>query len=146
MHGPQHRRSSLGPAGTNLTYRPSLGRPDDTVGLGGDEGLVVEHEQHISLDELGLHRRSPDGEDGFPGKDRGTLRHCPDVAGKAEIQKVTEKLLRENTFFSEKIYVIRGKAQVLNIVDDLLQAGGDGKAAAIRDIPEKNIEVANTLV
>ena len=32
----------LGPAGAELGHRTALRRPDDAVGLGGDEALVVQ--------------------------------------------------------------------------------------------------------
>ena len=32
----------LGPAGAELGHGPALGGPDDAVGLGGDEGLMVQ--------------------------------------------------------------------------------------------------------
>ena len=59
----------LGPAGAELGHRTALRRPDDAVGLGSDEALVVQAQQHEGLDELGLDGRGPHGEDGLPRED-----------------------------------------------------------------------------
>ncbi len=121
----------LGPAGAELGHRPALGRPDDAVGLGGDEGLVVQAQQHEGLDKLGLDGGGADGENGLPGEDGRALRHRPDVAGKAEVAQIVQKLLAEAALAAQIGDVLLVKVQLLDIVDDLLQAGGDGKAAPV---------------
>ena len=97
--GPGAQQSAvgpLGPAGAELGHWPALGGPDDAVGLGGDEGLVVEGQQDVGLDKLGLNGGGADGEDGLPGEDGGALGHGPDVAGEAEGQQIVQKFLAEH--------------------------------------------------
>ena len=93
-----------------------------------------------------MNGRSPDGEDGLSGENGRALGDRPNVTGELKMQQILQKRFGKDALSAQKIHLLGRKAQILNIVDDLLQAGGDGKAAAIRDIPEKNIEVANTLV
>lgn len=59
---------ALGPAGAELQHRSPLGRPDDPVGLGGDQALVVDGQQGEGLDQLGLDGRRPDRHHRLPGK------------------------------------------------------------------------------
>ncbi|CAN4020611.1 putative transcriptional regulator, partial [Dysosmobacter welbionis] len=61
---------ALGPAGAELQHRSPLGRPDDPVGLGGDQALVVDGQQGEGLDQLGLDGRRPDRHHRLPGEDR----------------------------------------------------------------------------
>ena len=77
--------NTLGPAGTKLQHGAPLGRTADPVGLGGNEALVVEFQQQIGLQQLGLNGGGPDGDHRLPGEDGHALRHGPDVAGEAEI-------------------------------------------------------------
>ena len=85
--GPGTQQSAVGavgPAGAEFRHRAALSGPDDAVGLGGDEALVVEAQQHKGLNKLGLDGGGPNSEDGLAGEDGGALGHSPDVAGKAE--------------------------------------------------------------
>src|SRR5699024_9740213 len=126
--GPQDGRvGALGPAGAELAHRPAVGGPDDAVGLGGDEGLVVQGEQQEGLDKLGLDGRGSYGEDGLPREDGGALRHGPDVSGEAEVPQVVQKLLAEAALAPQEFDVLLGEAEILDIVDDLLQPRGDGE-------------------
>ena len=84
---------ALGPAGAELQHRAPLGRPDDPVGLGGNQALMVDRQQGEGLDQLGLDGRCPHRHHRLPGKDRRALRHRPDVAGKPEIPQILQKLL-----------------------------------------------------
>ena len=145
--GPQHRGvGPLGPAGAKLGDGAALGRPHDAVGLGGDERLMVEDQQYIGLDKLGLNGRGPDGEDGLPGEDGRALGDRPDVTGELKMQQILQKRFGKDALSAQKIHILGRKAQILNVVDDLLQACGDSKAAAVRYVPEEDVEVADLLV
>ena len=131
------------PAGAELAHRPAVGGPDDAVGLGGDEGLVVQGEQQEGLDKLGLDGRGSYGEDGLPREDGGALRHGPDVAGEAEVPQVVQKLLAEAALAPQEFDVLLGEAEILDIVDDLLQPRGDGEAAPVGHAAEEHVEIAD---
>ena len=77
----------LGPAGAKLQHRPSPGRPDDSIGLGGNEALVVDGQQQIGLQQLALDGGRPDGQNGLIGKDGGP-------SGTAKISPVNLKFAR----------------------------------------------------
>ena len=124
---------------------PPVGGPDDAVGLGGDEGLVVYREQQEGLDKLGLDGGRPDGEEGLPGEDGGALGHRPDVAGEPEVLQILQKALAEAALAPQIGDVLLVEAEPLHIVDDLLQTGGDGEAAAVRHVAEKDVEIADLL-
>ena len=89
--GPGAQQSAIGavgPAGAELSHRTAFGRPDNAVGFGGDEALVVQAEQDEGLDKLGLNGGGPDGENGFVGENGSALGHGPDIAGEAEIPQI----------------------------------------------------------
>ena len=142
--GPQQSTvRTLSPAGAKLRHCPALGGPNDTVRLGGDEGLVIQGQQQVGFDELGLDGGGPDGEDGLPGEDGGTLGHGPDVASETELQQELEKFLAEQTLGAQKVYILGVKVQVLDISDDLLQPCGNGEAAPVGHVAEEHVEVAD---
>ena len=144
--GPQQSAAgTLGPAGAELGHRPPLGRPDDAAGLGGDEGLVVQGEQQIGLQKLGLDRRGPDGHDGLPGEHRRALGHGPDVPGEAEVPQPVQKFRGKDPLGPEIGQVVLVKAQVADILHCLLQPGGDDKAAPVGHVPVKNVEIADVV-
>ncbi len=134
---------ALGPAGAELaTGRPSAARTMrlDLVAM---RHWWFRHQQHEGLDELGLNGGGADGEDGLPGEDGSALRHRPDVAGEAEGAQIVQKVLAEAALGPQVGDVLLGEAQVLDIVDDLLQTGRNGKAAPVGHIAEEDIEVAD---
>ena len=142
--GTQHSGvGALGPAGPELAHRAAVGGPDDAVGLGGDEGLVVEGEQQEGLDELGLNGGGADGEEGLPGEDGSALRHSPQVAREAEGAQIVQKALAEAALSPQVGDVLLGEAEVFDIVDDLLQTGRNGEAASVGHIAEEHVEVAD---
>ena len=86
--GADHRTGNpLGPAGTELHYRPPCRRPDDAVGLGGDTGLVVDAQQNESFHQLGFRRRGFrrrrfDRNDRFIGKYGSPFRNRVNISRK----------------------------------------------------------------
>ena len=134
--GPGAQQSAVwavGPAGAELRHRAALGGPDDAVGLGGDQALVVQAQEHEGLDKLGLDGGGPDGEDGLPGEDGRSLRNRPDVAGEGEIFQIVQKLLRKAVLGPQIGDILLVKVQVLNILHHLGQARRNGKAALVGD-------------
>ena len=145
--GAQHRAvGALGPAGAEFGHRAALGGPNDAVGLGGDEGLVVQGQQDVGFHKLGLDGGGPDGEDGLPGEDGGALGHGPDVAGKAEVLQILQEFRGEAPLAPEVFDVLLVKAEVLDVVDDLGKPGGDGEAAPVGDAAEEHVKVAHPVL
>jgi hypothetical protein len=106
---------------------------------------VVQGEEYKGLDELGFHGGSPDCKKGLTGEDRGPLGDRPDVPGEAEGTEVVQKFLPEASFGAEKLNVLLVKAEILDVIHDLLQPGGDGKAAFVGHRAEKHVKVADLL-
>ena len=137
---------ALGPAGAELQHRPPLGRPDDPVGLGGDQALVVDGQQGERLDQLGLDGRSPDRHHRLPGEDGRPLRHGPDVPGKAEIPQVVQELLREQVLVPQEGDVLLVEMQILDVAHQLLQARADRKAAVVRHVAEEYVKIGDPVL
>ena len=133
----------MGPAGAKFRHRPALRRPNDTVGFGGNQGLVVQGEQQEGFDKLGLDSGCPNSEQGLAGEYGGALRHGPDVAGKPEVPEEVEELLAEAALAPKIAQVLLVKAQLLDILDDLGQAGGQGKAALVGDRAIEHVKIAD---
>ena len=136
---------ALRPAGTEFQHRPALGSPDNPVGLGGDQALVVDAQQEIRLNELGLNGRCPDGDNRLIGEDRRALGDGPDIAGELKVRQILQKFLAEHIPAAQVLDVLRTEVQVLNILDDLLQTCRNGKSAAIGALPEEQVKIGNTV-
>ena len=61
-----------------------------------DQALVVELQQHVGLEKLGLDGGGAHGQHRLHGEDGRTLGDGPDVAGELEVFEVVEKSLAEN--------------------------------------------------
>ena len=82
----------------------------------------------------------------LPGEDGGALRHGPDVAGEAEVFQIVQKCLAEQLPAAQIGNVLVGEVQVLDVVDDLLETGGDGIAAVVRHAAEELIKVRDAVL
>ena len=134
---------TLRPAGTKLQHRPPLCRPGDSVGLGGNQALMVDAEQKIGFDELRLDSGGTHRQNRLSGEHRRALRHCPDVAGEAEIGKIIQELLTEHIAAAQVGNILLRKMQILDILDNLLQTCRDGEAAAVGTAAEKQVKIGN---
>ena len=132
---------ALRPAGTEFQHGASLGGTDNTVGLGGDQALMVHAQQQIRLHQLRLNGGRADGDNRLPGENGRSLRHRPDIAGKLEIGQIVQKILAEALPFPQVRDVLRVKMQLLNILDDLLQTGRNGEPAPVRAAAEKQVKI-----
>ena len=136
---------ALCPAGAEFQNGSAIRSTNHTVGLGGDQALVIDGQQQIGFDQLGLNGRSPDGDDGFLGEHGRTLRHGPDIAGELEIAQIFQELLVKDVA-ATKIFDIRiVKVQVQDVINDLIQARGNGEATAIGTAAVEYIEIGNAV-
>ena len=138
--------SALSPAGTEFQNGTALGSPDDPVGLGRDQALMVDAQQDVGLDQLGLDGRRPDSDDGFSGEHGGSFGYGPDVAGEPEIGQIGQEFLAEDLAAPEIFDIFRVKMQVLHILDDLLQTCGNGESAPVRTLAEEHIKIGDAVL
>ena len=132
---------SLRSTGTELADDPALGRAGKPCRLGRDERLMVQHHQHIGLDELRLDRSCADGQERFPRKNDRPFRDCPDVARKVKSAQIGQKLLGKISLSAEEIEVLLGEFQIADIVHDLFESGDDRKAAVVGIFAVKDIKI-----
>ena len=130
-------------ARTEFGHRAPVCRAHDAVRLGGDQGLVVQRQQDVGLDELRFDGGSAYRQDRFSRKDRRPLRHGVNVAGKAEVAQIGEEGLVKAMLGAQKGNILFGEMQILDIGDHLLQPGGDGKTAPVRDLSEENVKIGD---
>ena len=107
--------------------------------------MVVELKKNICFDELCLHRRRTNRQNRFARENRRSLGNGIDIAGKAQIGKISEEILVKNAFGTEKIDVLFGKMQIVNVVDYLIKPGADCKAAVIRHTAEEYVEIGDAV-
>ena len=136
---------TLGPAGAKLQHSAPLGRTADPVGLGGDETLVVELQQQIGLQQLGLDGGSTDGNHRLPGEDRRPFRDGPDVPGEAEVPQILQKRRLKKAAPLQITDILLGEVELLHVVHDLLQPCRDGIAALVRDAAVENVKIGNAV-
>ena len=137
---------ALGAAGAELEHGPPLGGAADAAGFGGDQALVVQLQQNIGFNELGLDRRGADRQDRLAGEHRGPLRRRPDIAGKTELFQIVQKILAEQPAAAQIGDVLPVKMQVEDVVDHLVQSRADGIAAPVRHTPEKHVKIADPVL
>ena len=125
------RVRSLGPAQAELHDAVALGRVDDALGLGGDQALVVDDVEQGRLHQLGLHDGGDDLHQGFPGEYDGALGDRVDIAGKAELMEIVQKVFLKHVQAAQIFDLVVGKMQVLNVLDHLFQPGADSEAVAV---------------
>ena len=88
----------MGPTGAELRHRTALRRPDDAVGLGGDQALVVEAEEHEGLDKLCLDGRRAHRQNGLAWEDGRPLRNGPNIAGKGKSAQIFQNSSEKQPF------------------------------------------------
>ena len=106
---------------------------------------MVHREQKIRLHELRLDRGGAHRDERLAREHRRTLRHGPDVAGEPEIAEVLQKFLAEDIPRAEILDILVGEVEIGDVFHDLLQPRGNGKAAAVRHLPEEKVEVGNAV-
>ena len=106
---------------------------------------MVDGQQQEGLDELGLDGRSPDGDEGLIGEDRGAFGDGIDIAGELEVFQVGQELLVEHLPVPEVLDVLRGEVEVLDVLHHLLQTGGNGVAALVGNGTEVQVEVGDAV-
>ena len=104
---------------------------------------MIQGQQQVGFDELGLNHRAPDGDDGLVREDGRPFRHRPYVAGKAEVPEIREEILTEQPAAAQVCDILLRKGQMAQIAHHLLDSGHDGHAAAVRNMPEKHIEIGD---
>ena len=93
------------------------------------------------LDELRLDHRSGDRDERLAGEHGRALGHSPHVAFELEVPQVVEKRLGETAAPAQVRDVLLGEVQVLEIVDQLLDARHDRIAAPIGHAAEEHVKV-----
>ena len=84
--GTQHSTvGTLRAAGTELQHRTPLRSTHDTAGLGGDQALMVDGQQRISLNELCLYGGGTHRQHRLTRENGRTLGNSPDVTGEVEV-------------------------------------------------------------
>ena len=107
---------------------------------------MVDGQQREGLDELGLDGRGAHHHQRLTGKHGGTLGDGVDIAGEAEVPQIVQKLLAEQIAAAEIGDVLFAEMQVFDVVDQLLQTGGDGEAALIGHLAEEHIEIGDAVL
>jgi len=133
-------------AGAELEHRAALCRAADAAGLRGDQALVVDLQQQIRLHELRLDGGRAHRDERLAREHGRALRHGPDVAGEAEVFQIVQKCLAEQLPAAQIGNVLVGEVQVLDVVDDLLETGGDGVAAVVRHAAEEHIKIRDAVL
>ena len=132
---------SLRSARTELADRSSLCRTRQTSRLGGDERLVIDRHEHVGFNELCLDRPAANRHERLAGKNDRAFGDRPDVAFKVKVTQKVQKLLRKAVFAPQVGNIVLVKMQVVDIIHDLFQSRANGKAAVIRVVSVKDVEI-----
>ena len=137
---------ALRAAGTELHHGVALGGADDAVGLGGDQALMVHGQKRERFKQLRLDRGRAHDDHRLFREDGRALGHGVNVAAEVEACKIVEEFLTEDTSPAQVVDVLLVKVQILDIVDQLVEAGGNGVPASVRHRAEINVEIGNAIL
>ena len=101
---------------------------------------MIDHVQDSRLNELSLHYRSDDFDQGFPGKDHRTLRNRVNISREVKAPEILQKIIFKNAETPQIIYVVRRKVKIPDIFNDLLQACRDGVGSVTGIFAVKSVE------
>ena len=107
---------------------------------------MVDGQQEKGFNQLCFYRRCAHRDDRFFGENWCSLRHGPDVAGEVKMRQIIQESLGEHLPSPQISNVLRVKVQILNVLHDLLQTGGNRKPTAIRTLTEEHIKIANAVL
>ena len=133
-------------AGTKFQHLPACGGANHTICLGGDQALVVNRQQNEGFDQLCLNGRCPNGHNGFLGENRRTFRNCPNVTGELKVCQILQEFFCKDIPVAKVSNIFGSKMQLLNVIYDLFQTGGNGEATPVRTLPEEYIKVADSVL
>ena len=131
---------ALGAAGAELKDRAVLRRTADTVGFCRDKRLMIDGQQHHSLDELRLDHRAAHDDYRLVREHRRALLDRPYVALEFEICEIFEEFFAKLVLASQIFDVFFCEAEIVQIFYELLKPGKQRKPAVVRDGAEKHIE------
>ena len=144
---PGHRaRDALRAAGAEFQHGPPFRGAADAAGFCGNQALMVEFQQHIGFQKLGLDGRRAHGDHRLARENRGSFRNCPDVPVKTEILQGLQEFLVKHPASAQIRDIVLGKMQVLDIVNNLLQTGGNRITAFIRHAAEENVKIRDPIL
>ena len=138
--------NTLSTTGTEFQHSAAFRGAANAVCLGGDKTLVVELQQQIGLNELGLNGGSTDNNGGLHREDGSSFGDSPYITCKFEVCKIIEETLREKISASQIFYIFCLKMQILDIVDDLFQTGTDSVSTFIGNAAVEDIKIAHGIL
>ena len=131
---------ALGTAQTEFHNAVTLRRVADPGGLGGDQALMVDDIEDGGLDQLRLHDGSNNFHHGFPGEHEGTFRNSVNGTGKVEIGQVVQEILIEDSDAAQIFDISVTEVELLDVIDQLLDAAHDRITAAKRIGTEESVK------
>ena len=76
----------------------------------------------------------------------GSFGNSPNIARKFKIRQIMQKLFAEQLPATQVLDVLRLEAQLLDVLDDLLQTSCDGESTAIRTTTVEQIEICDPVL
>ena len=107
---------------------------------------MIDLQQKVGFHELRLNGGRAHRDERLAREHGCALRNGPDVAREPEILQIVQKSLAEQLPATQIGNVLVGEMQIFDVVDDLLETGGDGVAAVIRYAAEEHIEIRDAVL
>ena len=101
---------------------------------------MVEGDEQQRFQQLALDGRALDRDDRLLREDRHAFLNGPDVAVQLEVGQIVQKLFIKGLGGAQVGDVLVGKFQMIHSINELLQTGHDGVAAAVRHTAEEHIK------
>ena len=109
-------------------------------GFGCDQRLVMQNVDEARFDQLRLRQRRGDADQRLVGKADAAFGDRVHVAGEAERGKIIEQVVAETAGAFEPIDLGGGKPQRLQIIERIVEPGGEQKSAPRRQPAHEKLE------
>src|SRR3990172_2587731 len=134
------RVDTVGAPESELDHGAPAGGEDRADSLAREERLEVNEVENGRLDDLGLDDRGGDLDEWLALGNHGAFGNGADLAREAEAPQEIEEIGVEAAEGGEVPDGGPGDAEVAEIVQDVLEAGGDQEGALLRQLPREEAE------
>jgi hypothetical protein len=131
---------AMGAAQAEIDQQLARCGENDARGLGSDQRLEMHDIDQPGLDQLRFRQRRGDPQDRLIGEEHPALRQGVDVAGEAERGETIEQRTAETAGAGQPFDLRPRIAQLRQVIERLLEAGGDQEAAALRQRADEEFE------
>ena len=143
MAGARREEAGLGAmrsAQAEIDERAAGGGENTADRLGCDHRLELQQVDDPRFDELRLANRRHDAQQGLVGKAERAFGQCIDVAAEVPVGERRDEIRAKTPAVAQPVQFVGRETGVLEMVEHLLEAGGDEEVALFRQLADEELE------